>query len=129
MLIYSWQFRSVFLKIESSQPYKLMSTHWPTRRHRLQLPPLLQDWYRTTNTKLGKSIYEKAVIPFGIIFHGSINKVKKFQDNIHQQVIEFDWGLGNGNVINMPDVNGVTQDVTNKYGCLTTKEIRAQAAG
>ena len=41
---------------------------------------------------------------------------------------ELGWGKGNGNIINMSDVDGVTQDVINKYGYLTTYLIRTQAA-
>ena len=75
-------------------------------------------------SKQDKSLYEKAILPFTIIFDGAIKNVAIFQDNLNQRAQDFGWNQGGGDIINIPDDKGDTYNLITKYGCLTTKDIK-----
>ena len=79
------------------------------------------------STKEGKAMYHKAILPFSIIFDGTIKQVRIFQDNLNQRAKEFGWDTGAGDIINMKDSKNETRNVFTQYGCLNTEDIKKHA--
>ena len=56
-------------------------------------------------------MYDKAILPFSIIFDGTIKQVRIFQDNLNQRAAEFGWNKGAENIVQINDNNATARIV------------------
>ena len=86
-------------------------------------PGQAEDDILDLSSKKGIMAYHAAIKTIPVPFDGGSREISHFQSQLKRRADTAGWNHGLGNIRDIPDKNGDSQNLITQYGCLTMEDI------
>ena len=74
--------------------------------------------------KIGISAFYSGIAHLNIALDGNSKNISMLQIQLNRRSNNYGWNFKNGDILTIPNGNGVNKDLTLEFGCLTNVDIR-----